>query len=404
MFLIVGYFLLFLHLSPAAEITSVRLLAGELYAGAGSRLLIPCIFSMDDLTHTNKISLEWRRTPGDGRAYTTFALLEDNSVDLVEKHSSQRTEFFISQFRQGNCSLVIDPLHSNDDGIYEPHIAIDGVQYQPTPSTAVYVWDNSEESGLSPVDTNNADSVVNLMDEDNIQTSTAQPGSTQQATDNATSVKDLVDDNIQTSTAQPDSTSVATTTVKKVEDQSTTTKADVTSGKVTTAQTTPEKKMPNVLQMITSAVSTAVSTAVNIRQKVTDYGAVIAFLLFFMLFFGWWCVWKYVGYRERLATEDREYAKRTRRYHKRQSLIERVFDFFENLYEALTSRRNSLIERAEELFESMIYELTTCSWARRRAHRCAFRCKRRCTRCLENIRIHAMEAGLLPKTEEDIDE
>ncbi|XP_068132879.1 uncharacterized protein [Hyperolius riggenbachi] len=344
--------------AQAVEITSVRVLAGELYARAGSRLLIPCTFSVDR-THAHKISLEWRQIPKRGGAYISTAFLFDNNVDLMEQHHNQRTEFFISHFHQGNCSLVIDPLQSNDEGIYEPHIAIDGVQYEPVPSTAVFVWDNSKEPGLPPVDTDYQNSREDLEDEVNIKTSTYLPDSTPVSTEYippATVVEEehksaekKADD---ATTPVPDSTPVTTeytppATVEEVQNQSAENKADdVTSDKVTTATTLAEEK-PAGLKKIKSVFKKVAQEVQRMRHNphIVIAGGIIGFLLFYA------CVWGCLYGMEKL--DYRMHTKEPLEKSK-ESIQEKGIGVLEWIKSHLPScRRVSCLERAVDRLRAM---------------------------------------------------
>ncbi|XP_040204393.1 uncharacterized protein LOC120936245 [Rana temporaria] len=121
-------FLLFLHLVTSVEITSIQTYHHELNVTVGQQLLIPCHFQLDEPLGGNKIKLAWSVKPPDEDEFRPIYQTED-TTRLTVKFNNNRAMMHLSDVHQGDCSLVIDPVHRDDAGTYDLRIAINGEEF-----------------------------------------------------------------------------------------------------------------------------------------------------------------------------------------------------------------------------------------------------------------------------------
>ncbi|XP_077346461.1 uncharacterized protein LOC143990273 [Lithobates pipiens] len=121
-------FFLFLHLVTGVEIKSIQTYHQELNVKPGHRLLIPCYFQLDEPLADNYIKLQWSVKPPDQDEFHLIYQIED-TAPLTVKDNNRRARMHLSDVRQGDCSLVIDPVHRNDSGMYDLRIAINGHEF-----------------------------------------------------------------------------------------------------------------------------------------------------------------------------------------------------------------------------------------------------------------------------------
>ncbi|XP_040203609.1 uncharacterized protein LOC120935623 [Rana temporaria] len=119
---------LFLHLVTSVEIKSIQTYHHELNVTAGQQLLIQCNFQLDEPLGGNKIKLAWSVKPPDEDEFQPIYQTED-TTQLTVKDVNRRAKMHLSDVHQGDCSLVIDPVHRDDAGTYDLRISINGEEF-----------------------------------------------------------------------------------------------------------------------------------------------------------------------------------------------------------------------------------------------------------------------------------
>lgn len=118
------------------KILSVTSVPDEMNVTAGSQLIIPCLFHMDQPFYGHEIKMEWG----------LISKTEDSYKPLVHRYSpnalemmNHRASIFNKLIEHGNCSLAINPINVQDAGTYTLHISVDDEEYAPSPMVDINV-------------------------------------------------------------------------------------------------------------------------------------------------------------------------------------------------------------------------------------------------------------------------
>ncbi|XP_077341293.1 uncharacterized protein LOC143986762 [Lithobates pipiens] len=114
---------------PGVEIKSIQTYHHELNVKAGQQLLISCHFQTTEPLADNKIKLQWSVKPPDEDEFQPIYQIED-ATRLTVNDINRRARMYLSDVRQGDCSLLIDPVHRDDGGMYDLRIAINGDEFR----------------------------------------------------------------------------------------------------------------------------------------------------------------------------------------------------------------------------------------------------------------------------------
>ncbi|XP_029475234.1 uncharacterized protein LOC115100672 isoform X2 [Rhinatrema bivittatum] len=124
MFIFLFGIFLHIYLTAALQVRNLTILEKKMEVWNGTRLLIPCHFETNMPFAPRELRVEWRVSKLNASHLPILRII-DTMVEPVPQPNdyNSRAQMYVSHIPDGNCSLVINPVHQNDSGTYEVQLS-----------------------------------------------------------------------------------------------------------------------------------------------------------------------------------------------------------------------------------------------------------------------------------------